>query len=1425
MRWISIRFFLEENWKKIFLIVLLVILIFLIFPVKKEDRLDLSKFEDPAVKPAELSFVKVSKYGKDTEVRILDKRTDDPIPTVKIAITDIKNHEGRYVAFAEDELRHILNQPEGDLVLYNRHDSEAKPKFLVEGRDYRVVDFQGEKVYVIRFERFSTNTLIVQAWSGTYLIRYLNAVNNSNFSFYLRGNITNATIEFIGQYVGLNDSNVLKDTFDNSNGGNWSRLVKFESSERANTDAQYLIEINRTTWTLYSPTYSTELTGTVSDFWDLVQPDGDDIRVFNNTNSQLYFRVERWDYTNQSATIWVNLPAGSSEINIAYGNSLATKSNYENPYLTFEFFDDFEGTSLDTNKWTIINGTLYSVSNSELTLSDGTRIASTQSYDVQNTAIRIMFASVSRDSGGYNFFGFNYKYSDTVYVNVYPTLSGGDYTLEANDGSTSSSNNIALSQDINYHIWDLFFVEYVPNKYFKAIADKSYSNNVYLAVSGSLPVKIGTRGSGIYAGTVKVDWIAVRSLEDPIDFVKFTVSTFDEGWQKNAGFTFTGPAIESAQYKLVINGTTWELYNVTGGLKGSLTVSDFWDLVQPDGDDIRVFNNTDSQLYFRVESWDYTNQSATIWVNLTAGSTELNIAYGNPSATKSAYEDPTQVFDYYDDFSTDTSADYTIVAAKADGTTSATFSVSNGIASIAINANGNAIARTNHIVTDNFAIELDVQVLNNVDLESAGIVLVGSTEDIAWYLYTRDTTSAYLKLLGKWTSGGFTQLTSATWTRDTNWHKLKLEYSAGTFKLYYDGTLETTHSYTLADASYYVGLLGNYYAGAQHNFDNLKVYKLADPVNVSGFHLGSFSTLNPRVLLNGNTVQWNGTLNSGESSGRIPINLTWLRTGINNLTFQSDYGSADVVIRATYTDDVNITITRLFGVEKQTLEYIPVENTTNASVRLVFSTTDVYHQLWNVTVNGNPWTNYNWSFPHLDVYLGDVSANITYNITAEMGYNNPPTVIRDDIRTVRGKSIIFSAMVTDPEEDNIVSWMWDFGDGTNSTQQNPTHSYSVLGTYNCSVTVTDDGNVQPATAIKTFKVYVENQLPAVSLVEPANNDYLTSTTVKFVWNGSDPDVDFDTPYFRLYVDGNLVFEGYGTSYTMNLTAGQHTWYVTVTDGIETIKSETRTLYVLSSPSSSSEPTSVPVITSAIIAPYPAVVNHDVYIAYTAFDPDGILVEGRIRVTDPSGTNIDLFVSSAEDLYYGIYKPLTTGTHTVTLLPLDDSGVSASLSIPLEVYATPSKEKNILELRKTADAIFVVSKNAKILSTAKTYGDRLIINIDLSMTNETSVTVDATSLDFSDISRIIIDPKEGLSPLKQPVELEIRIPIKALVVLDGLHLITNDYGAGSVKYDSQMTVIIAKVKDTITLELNKNPSRFDEIIHRLLAYLDSIILKI
>jgi len=55
-----------------------------------------------------------------------------------------------------------------------------------------------------------------------------------------------------------------------------------------------------------------------------------------------------------------------------------------------------------------------------------------------------------------------------------------------------------------------------------------------------------------------------------------------------------------------------------------------------------------------------------------------------------------------------------------------------------------------------------------------------------------------------------------------------------------------------------------------------------------------------------------------------------------------------------------------------------------------------------------------------------------------------------------GVAISFDGSASYDTDGTIVSWLWDFGDGQTSTEQNPTHTYTQDGTYTVTLTVTDD---------------------------------------------------------------------------------------------------------------------------------------------------------------------------------------------------------------------------------------------------------------------------------------------------------------------------------------------------------------------------------
>ena len=116
-----------------------------------------------------------------------------------------------------------------------------------------------------------------------------------------------------------------------------------------------------------------------------MQSDCDDIRITDVSGNILPHWIEENNPgCNNSATkIWTkvpSLPTSGATVYVYYGNSSAT--NTENGDQVFQFFDGFNGSSLNTGKWTIISQDYISVSGGYLEIdrtSSSTSIAASYS--------------------------------------------------------------------------------------------------------------------------------------------------------------------------------------------------------------------------------------------------------------------------------------------------------------------------------------------------------------------------------------------------------------------------------------------------------------------------------------------------------------------------------------------------------------------------------------------------------------------------------------------------------------------------------------------------------------------------------------------------------------------------------------------------------------------------------------------------------------------------------------------------------------------------------------------------------------------------------------------------------------------------------------------------------------------------------------
>ena len=67
-------------------------------------------------------------------------------------------------------------------------------------------------------------------------------------------------------------------------------------------------------------------------------------------------------------------------------------------------------------------------------------------------------------------------------------------------------------------------------------------------------------------------------------------------------------------------------------------------------------------------------------------------------------------------------------------------------------------------------------------------------------------------------------------------------------------------------------------------------------------------------------------------------------------------------------------------------------------------------------------------------------------------------------------TIQFTSPATDSGGNKIASWQWNFGDGTSSTVENPTHTYTNVQTYNPVLTVVNAYGLVPASSGPAIKV-------------------------------------------------------------------------------------------------------------------------------------------------------------------------------------------------------------------------------------------------------------------------------------------------------------------------------------------------------------------
>ena len=174
----------------------------------------------------------------------------------------------------------------------------------------------------------------------------------------------------------------------------------------------------------------------------------------------------------------------------------------------------------------------------------------------------------------------------------------------------------------------------------------------------------------------------------------------------------------------------------------------------------------------------------------------------------------------------------------------------------------------------------------------------------------------------------------------------------------------------------------------------------------------------------------------------------------------------------------------------------------------------------------------------------DDGATGTATVEVTVANNAAPTASSTANRTAvnPGDVIQFDGSGSSDSDGSITSYDWAFGDGTNENGPTPTHNFSATGTYNVSMTVTDDDGATDSAFVEV--VVSTNSSPSASVT--ANRTTVnTSEAISFDATGSS-DADGSIESYDWTFGDNSTATGATTTHSYGST-GTYTVEVTVTD--------------------------------------------------------------------------------------------------------------------------------------------------------------------------------------------------------------------------------------------------------------------------------------
>jgi len=530
--------------------------------------------------------------------------------------------------------------------------------------------------------------------------------------------------------------------------------------------------------------------------------------------------------------VWVKIPYipanGQVTIYMYYGGE-STYLEYNNPYKTFLFFDDFsQDTSANYTKTPVYYGSEadYTISwdSTEKALKlevIGNRGGMTIKVPCQvngkfaiRTRARYFCADIDNQQVGIGV-------QDSNYQRFFRGVRAPRYNVERLDivEKVSSGETIlaeySMKVDADYHTYELRY----NGTQLKGIFDDQITITASVSLSFPQDVLLYVYGEESNDGAL-FDYIIVRKYTDPEPTVSIgsEVLVSEEGaYMYRIPITITeqsGNDLTNYSVRIVLNETNFPYWN---------------HIATTDGSDIYFTDAGGSPLYYWIENFDPINKTATIWVNVTSIPANSNITiymyYGGDNPY-SSYNDPEQVFDFYDDFE-----DLSNWTEVKDG--NSYIAVNNSLLEIHNDGSNRAYARSNQQFSAPYVLEVKAKMVYSMQIEIHWDGVFSGKTDAIYNgydcpIFAKWRSPTYLQI-AKWVDGSATVLSDYQYSLNTEWHIYKILAKTNGIEVYLDGSkiLETTDT---TFTSGYIGLSGvELDSGIVAYYDWVRIRKYTEP--------------------------------------------------------------------------------------------------------------------------------------------------------------------------------------------------------------------------------------------------------------------------------------------------------------------------------------------------------------------------------------------------------------------------------------------------------------------------------------------------------------------------------------------------------------------------------------------------------------------